>query len=78
MTLPSPSRVLHAAAKAKLYGTLREAFAIVLGVAIIGGSRLISGPQQWIIVGMGTLTFALGFCYLWRRMHSSRGESREG
>jgi hypothetical protein len=77
MNLPSPSRVLDAAASARLYGTLREGFAIVLGVAIIASSSLISGPQEWIIVGMGTLTFALGFCYLWRRIHRNRGEGRD-
>jgi hypothetical protein len=77
MNLPSPSRILDAAANAKLYGTFREGFTIVLGVAIIAGSRLLSGPQEWIVVAMGTITFALGFCYLWLRLHRSRGETRE-
>jgi hypothetical protein len=76
MNLPSPSRVLEAAAKARLYGTFREAFTIVLGIAIVAGSSLLRGLQEWVVAGMGTLTFVLGFCYLWLRLHHSRGENR--
>jgi len=76
MNLPSPSRVLEAAAKARLYGTFREAFTIVLGIAIVAGSSLLKGLQEWVVAGKGTLTFVLGFCYLWLRLHQSRGENR--
>jgi hypothetical protein len=76
MNLPSPSRLLEAAANARLYGTFREGFTIVLGIAIVAGSGLLSEPQVWIVAGMGTLTFGLGFCYLWLRLHRSRGENR--
>lgn len=76
MNLPSPSRILDAAAKARLYGTFREAFTIVLGVAIVAGSGSLREPQEWIVAGMGALTFALGFGYLWRRLHHSPGETR--
>jgi len=76
MNFSSPSRILEAAAKAKLYGTFREAFTIVLGIAIVAGSSLLQEPQEWIVAGMGAVTFALGFGYLWSRLHRSRGESR--
>ena len=76
MNLASPSRLLEAAADARLYGTFREGFTIVLGIAIVAGSGLLSEPQVWIVAGMGALTFALGFCYLWLRLHRSRGENR--
>jgi hypothetical protein len=76
MNLPSPSQLLEAAANARLYGTFREGFTIVLGIAIVAGSGLLSEPQVWIVASMGTLTFALGFCYLWLRLHRSRGENR--
>jgi len=72
MNFSSPSRILEAAAKAKLYGTFREAFTIVLGIAIVAGSSLLQEPQEWIVA----VTFALGFGYLWSRLHRSRGESR--
>ena len=73
MNFPSPSRILEEAAKAKLYGTFREAFTIVLGIAIVA---ILQEPQEWIVAGMGALTFALGFGYLWSRLHRSRGEGR--
>lgn len=76
MNLPSPSRILEKAAHAKLYGTFREGFTIMLGVAIVAGSSLLNEPQEGIVAGMGTLTFALGFGYLWSRLHRSRGENR--
>jgi len=78
MNLLSPSRLLAAAASAKLYGTFREAFTIVLGVAIASSSGLLSSPQEWAVLGMGMVTFALGFGYLWLRIHRNRGERREG
>src|ERR1700724_4305305 len=49
MNLPSPSRLLEAAADARLYGTFREGFTIILGIAIVAVSGLLSTPQVWTV-----------------------------